>query len=158
MSLRRLALSITLAALGTLGLAATALAASPPALTLDIHHNETNFPPEGVAEYWFDIDNVGGTATTGPITLIVNLPSGLSRSSVRQSFDPVSFAEGKLEKWSCPGSPGDQTVECTTSGSISRHRAYRGFILAVNVEAEASRQPRSGRVRRCRLKLRTGLL
>jgi hypothetical protein len=137
MSLRRPALLLTLTLAGLASIGASSATATPM-WTLDIHHNATNFSSGGTAEYWLDINNIGDTATSGPITVTFNLPSGLSRSSVRQSFDTVGFQEPKLEKWNCPGFPGDTTVECTSNGSIPRHLLYRGFILAVDVEASAT--------------------
>jgi hypothetical protein len=132
-----MALFATLA-LCSIGTSGVAHAAAAPAWNLDIHHNETNFPPGGIAEYWFDIDNIGATATSGPITFTVNLPSGLSRASVRENFDQLSFNPAFKLKWSCPGSPGDPSIECTTSGTIPRHSVYRGLLVAVEVEAGAA--------------------
>ncbi|HWO15654.1 MAG TPA: hypothetical protein VNM89_02965 [Solirubrobacterales bacterium] len=80
-------------------------------------------------QYWFDLDNVGDAATAGPITLTVKLPSGISRYSVRTA------SEGLHVDWSCPGSPGDTTVTCTTSESISRHKGELGLALIVDVRA-----------------------
>jgi hypothetical protein len=136
MSLRRFALLISLTVLGALGSAGPAAAATAPVLNLDIHHNETNFPPGGTAEYWFDISNVGGTATSGPITLTVELPNGLTRHEVIERFSASVYGN---PDWNCPGSAGDSTIECTvTKGSIPRHSVYRGLALVVDVEAEVS--------------------
>ena len=59
----------------------------------------------------------------------MNLPAGLTRASVREP-------EATLH-WSCPGSPGDASVVCTTNGSIPRHSLNGTLILAVNVAANA---------------------
>ncbi len=77
-------------------------------------------------EYWFDVVNVGPDPTSGPLTLTVALPTGITRDSVRFNYaDPVS--------WSCPGSRGDSVVVCTTSESIPRHRASLSIILLLDI-------------------------
>ncbi len=106
--------------------ASAAPAAASPIWNLDIHHNQTNFPPGGTAQYWFVVDNVGDTATSGPITLTVNLPSGISRDSLI------------LGTWSCPGSPGDTTVVCTSTIPVPRHFDVRRLALRVDVAPGAS--------------------
>ena len=125
MSLRRLAL---LTALGALGFTSSASAAT--VWNLDVHHNETNFPPGGTGQLWFDINNVGTTDSSGPITLEVKLPTGLTRKKVADAeFDFLDLT------WSCPGSVGDKSFTCTTSGKIPRHSLSRRLILVVNVAA-----------------------
>jgi hypothetical protein len=125
-NLRRIALLSALAALGSLLSAGGALGAT--VWNLDVHHNETNFPPGGTAQLWFDINNVGSTASGGPIELSVKLPKGLSRAKVRENdTDFVNI------KWSCPGSVGSNSFNCTTEGSIPRHRLSRKLMLVVNV-------------------------
>lgn len=78
---RGIALSLSLAGLGVLGLASGAQAA--PVWNLDLHHNQTHFPPGGSGEYWVSANNVGDTDTSGPVTLKVTLPAGITRDSVR---------------------------------------------------------------------------
>ena len=87
----------------------------------------------GGPQFWFDIDNVGDAATSGPITFTINLPSGLSRDQVHiNDFEVNSIAP--MLPWSCPGSPGAHTITCTTSGSLPRH-TLTYFVLNVNVTA-----------------------
>ncbi len=125
MTLRRTLLPSVIAALGLL-FGASPVAASP-VWNLDMHHSQTNFPAGGgKAEYWFDVVNVGGDPSSGVTTLAVTLPNGMTRNSVREGVPGGSV-------WSCPGSPGDQTVVCTTSTAIPRHGASRGLDIAVNV-------------------------
>ncbi len=83
-------------------------------------------PLGGLPEYWFDVTNVGDTATSGTITLTINLPGGITRDSVR--VDAVTRLH-----WSCPGSPGATIITCTTSDSLPRHTSDRGLMLAVDV-------------------------
>ena len=128
-NLRRIALLTALAALGSLSMAANAFGET--IWNLDVHHNETNFPPGGTAQLWFDINNVGSTASSGPINLSVKLPKGLSRAKVRENT--TEFAAVDV-KWSCPGSVGNNSFNCTTTeGSVPRHRLSRKLMLVVNV-------------------------
>ncbi len=129
MKLRRIALLTSLTAIGALGTIGVAPAAATPVWNLEIHHNETNFAPGANPEYWFDVDNVGDTASSGPITLTVDLPTGLSRNSVRLDNE----AGGPHPAWSCPGSPGDMTLTCTTTNSILAHFPSRTLALLVDV-------------------------
>ncbi len=130
MILRRVALLI---ALSILGGTANAQAAAP-LFNLDIHHNQTNFAPGGTGEYWLEVNNVGDADTTGPITLTLNLPTGLSRSSVRLAIaDNGAFLNYGAANWSCPGSPGDASVICTTTSKIARHSLSRNLFVTVNV-------------------------
>jgi hypothetical protein len=135
MKLRRLALLTSLTATCAFGAVAAAPAAASPVWKLDIHHNETNFPPGGNAEYSFDVANIGDTDSSGPVTLTLNLPTGLTRSSVRLEKGTVF---GGDTAWSCPGSPGDTTIVCTTPDSIKRHHVTRDLLITVDVAADAS--------------------
>jgi hypothetical protein len=130
MTLRRVALLCTMA-LCAMGAFGPAPASAAPLWNLDIHHNETNFPPGGTGEYWFDINNLGSTGSSGPVTLTIFLPGGLTRESVR------SGGSGGLP-WSCPGAVGATVVTCTTAGPIPRRSLERSLILSVNVHPEAS--------------------
>ena len=130
MSLRRPLLLIMLA-LGALGVAGAGTAAAAPVLNLEIHHNETNFPPGGEAEYWFDVMNVGSTATSGPMTLSITLPEGLTRKFARVNADSVGIG------WNCPGKAGESTIECTSKGSLPRHSLSRGMVVGVSVSPSA---------------------
>src|SRR6476660_5053947 len=130
MTLRRIALLTVLSALGVLGFAASASAAT--ICNPDIPHNQTNFPPGGKTPLWFNVNNVGPTASSVPITLTVKLPTGLTRAKVGENAtDFVDF------KWSCPGSAGDSSFTCTTSGVVPRHRLSRRLILVVDVAPTA---------------------
>jgi hypothetical protein len=121
--MKRFALLVTLAALGLTGQANAA-----PVLDLDLHHNQTNFTPGSTANYWVDVSNVGDTATSGPLTVTIELPERVVRQST-----VAAFQETSLLQWSCPGSPGDSTIVCTTSDSLPRHAIDRELILEVDV-------------------------
>ena len=84
MSLRRLALLMALTVLGALG---SRCGISRWSAGLEPRHppQRDQLPAGGVAEYWFDVNNVGDTATSGPITLTVELPEGFTRNEVRQN-------------------------------------------------------------------------
>jgi len=138
MKLRRLALLSVLATAALTAIAAAPAGASP-VLDLDIHHNQTNFPPGGEADYWFDIDNVGDSPTSGQIKVTIDLPSGLTFASAHENTNTEIFG-GNLF-WSCPSAVGASTVECTTSGSVLGHVDYRALVVTVQVEAGASGEP-----------------
>ncbi len=130
MTLRRLALLSTLALCSLCLLGASSATAAAPVWNLDIHHNETNFSPGSTAEYWFEVNNVGDAASSGPITLKVNLPTGLTVAAVRtNALSNVGFGL----TWNCTGAPGSKTLTCTASESIPRHSISRDLILTVNV-------------------------
>jgi len=133
MKARRLGLLLGLSLASVLGLASVSSAADAPVWNLDIHHNETNFPPGGTGEYWFDVDNVGDVASSGPVSLSITLPSGLTGKASR---DPISFVQGST--WSCPGISGASSFTCTTAGPVARHTLNRALIVTVNVAPAAS--------------------
>jgi hypothetical protein len=129
--MKRLATSTALAVLCLLGLS-TASASAAPIWNLDLHHNQTNFPPGGEAEYWFDTFNVGDAATSGKITLTLNLPPGITRKAIT----PFVTANDKLI-WECPGKAGASSITCTTSGVLRRHTMSRGLAVTVKVDPGA---------------------
>ncbi len=134
MKLRRIAL---LTALGVLGLGTAATSASAaPSWTLDLHHNETHFGPGEIAQYWVDLTNVGDTASSGLITLKVNLPNGVTREAVLRGNGNETISQ-----WSCPGSSGDTFVTCTSSEPIARHTPFRSIALWVKVAKKAAGEP-----------------
>ena len=88
-------------------------------------------------QYWFDLNNVGSSASSGPIDLTINLPAGLTSKKVIVGDE---FTSGPALTWSlpCSGESGATTVEChTTAGSIPRHTLAH-LILEVNVEPSAA--------------------
>ncbi len=135
MKIRRLALLTSLTVVGVLGLVGAAPAAASPIWNLDIHHNETNFVPGAHPEYSFDVANIGDTDSSGPITLTLHLPAGLSRNSTRLEF---ASWQGGDTAWSCPGSPGDTTIACTTPDSIESHANTRDLFVIVDVAPGAA--------------------
>ena len=80
-------------------------------------------------ELWLEIVNVGPDPTSGPLTLTVQLPAGITRNSVRFN----NFLELDPAAWSCPGSPGALVITCTGPGSIPRHRASRSIVILLDV-------------------------
>ncbi len=135
MKLRRKAFLTLLTVISAVGLIAAAPAAATPIWNLDIHHDETNFPPGGSAEYLFEVQNVGNTDSSGPVTLTVNLPSGLTYDSARTE---IGTFNGGSQQWNCLGSPGDTAITCTTTESIPRHFDNRSLLLTVDVASDAS--------------------
>jgi hypothetical protein len=112
-------------------LGAASAQAAEPIWNLDIHHNQTNFPPGGTGQYWFDINNVGSSDTEGTITLTVKLPPGITRDSVLNS----GFGTPEVS-WKCPGIKGASTFTCTTKGVVPRHTMERRLILQVDVASD----------------------
>ncbi len=133
--LRRIALPFALS-ICSLG---AAPASATPLWNLTMHHAPTDFHSGAVAEYWFALENVGPSPTSGTTTLTVQLPSGITRDKV--IVQQTNNVESPDLTWSCPGSPGDATVTCTTSDPIPRHSVYRGLRLSVDVAPGASGEP-----------------
>ena len=131
MKLRRLAISLCLC-LGAFAALGAAPAAAETIWNLEMHHNQTNFPPGASAQYWLDLNNVGSSGSSGPIELSLELPAGMTSKAVIVGEEQTS---GPSLKWSCTGASGATEVQCETEeGSIPRHRlAY--LIVEVNVEA-----------------------
>jgi hypothetical protein len=127
---RRIALlgALALVVLGALGASA---ASAAPVWNLEIHHNQTNFPGGETGEYWLEVANVGDTDSSGPVTVTLKLPSGLSREYVEQVGD--FHGPPSPINWSCPGSVGDTTITCTTTSTILRHSLSRNLAVSVNV-------------------------
>jgi hypothetical protein len=130
MKLRRLAFSTAIAALGVLGLIGGSSAAAETAWNLNIHHNQTHFAPGGKAQYWFDVNNLGSTNSSGPVSLTIDLPSGLTVQEIQHNLDFSFFFP-----WECPSlTPGASTVTCTTEFPISRHTLSRRIYLVVAID------------------------
>ncbi len=119
---------LVVGAVGSIG-AAPAFAAGP-VWNLEMHHDQTNFPPGGKAQYRLDLNNVGAGPSSGPISLTVHLPAGLTLSRVIVGEEFARSAP--VLTWSCTGAT---TVEChTTAGSIPRHTLAH-LTLEVNIGA-----------------------
>lgn len=132
---RRLTLLSVLAIVGVFGAVATAPASAATVWNLELHHNQTNFPPGGSADYWINVNNVGDTASSGPITLTVDLPAGVTFQSMRQN---TSTAQEIHAEWTCAGPAGGSVVTCTTSSQVPRHRIATGLVLTVGVDPLAA--------------------
>ncbi len=116
------------------GLAAGSALASPRWL-LDVHHDETNFPPGGTAELSFDIRNIGESASSGTTTLHVSLPAGITFVAAR--LDPSNF-DGTLTPFECRGATGKSSFSCTTTAPIYAGWDVRDLLVTVAVPGEAS--------------------
>ncbi len=140
MKLRRLVLLTSLGVLG-LGFTGTTQASAEPIWNLDLHHHETNFAPGETGQYWVELANVGDTSSSGPITLKVTLPNGITRDAVLERSPPSAAA------WSCPGSAGDQSFTCTSSESIPSHTVFQELILSVKVAGAEGTRTASAKVK-----------
>ncbi len=133
MTLRRLAL-LGVLSLSILGVLGAGSAAAATIWNLDVHHNQTNFVPGGEGELWFDVVNVGDTASSGPIQLTVNLPSGMTAQSARGNG-----ATNSGTAWNCPNIGGTSSFTCVTPGPVLRHDLNRDLIVTAAVIPSASR-------------------
>jgi uncharacterized repeat protein (TIGR01451 family) len=116
-----------------LGIVGVGSATAAPIWNLDIQHNQTDFPPGGTAEYWFEVANAGDTDSTGTTTLTVNLPSGITF----ESFETVASA-AKVANWSCPALTGATTVVCTTHDVVGRHEVSKSLVVVVAIAPTAA--------------------
>ncbi len=89
-------------------------------------------PGRRPAEYWFDVANVGDTDTHGPITLKVNLPSGITRKSVRlATIDGDAIQQLRVANGAAPGPSAPSSLTCTTtSQTIARHSLSRNVCAS----------------------------
>jgi hypothetical protein len=79
-------------------------------------------------QYWIDVANVGPSASSGPTSLTVELPAGMTLArALTESFEFLPLVE---IPWSCAGTT---TVRCETEASIPRHTADY-LILEVDLE------------------------
>jgi hypothetical protein len=115
-------------ALCSIGLLGGASASAAPIWNLDLHHNQTHFPPGGEGQYAVDIENVSDTDSSGSLTLTINLPAGITRKAQIHFEGGI----GQIE-WKCPGKVGATSFTCTTTESIPAYSASLFFGVAVKV-------------------------
>lgn len=118
--------TMALAALGALAILVPAAGADPvPAWQVSVNSQPTNFTPGSTApatgrvfpEYAVIAENVGAAPTTGPITLTVHLPVGISPAALRApSGSDQSHLTIANNKTSC--SVASQTVTCVDLARI----------------------------------------
>jgi hypothetical protein len=77
--------------------------------------------------------NVGDVDSSGPVTVSLQLPPGITRDYVRFNVAPVT--------WDCPGAAGDTAITCTTNETIVRHVRISGLAIGVDVAADAGGTP-----------------
>lgn len=118
--------------LGALAILAALVAApsvrAAPVWDVDVHANPTHYAPGSVGQYWIDVANVGDGSSSGPVTVQLKLPRGLTGASVRQLGG----------SWNCPGVAGATTVACTTTQPVPRHTVLRNLVVAASVAPNAS--------------------
>jgi hypothetical protein len=124
------AAAAVLIAAAALSLAGAATASAAPLWKLTMHHNPTNFPPSGTGQIWLVAHNVGNTNATGPITMSLTLPPGLTRKSVS--------TQGFFPEWECPGAPGDTTLTCTWNDEVNRKAFINILVVSVDAAPSAS--------------------
>ncbi len=109
---------------------ATSDAFAAPLWNLDIHHQQTNFPPGGTAELSFDVRNIGTSASTGTTKLQVELPAGITFVSDRLDEATV---DGTDTPWECPSAAGKTSFSCTTTKAIKAGFDVRNLLVTVVV-------------------------
>lgn len=130
--MRRLALLIVVCVTGLIVSAGSAAADAPTTWKLDLHHRETKFAPGGTGEYWVYVTNIGDEDSSGPVTVTLELPTGMTLESTRPNGD------WSYVMWECPTAPGETTVTCTTEQSIPKHMVTASLVVTVNVDPSAS--------------------
>jgi uncharacterized repeat protein (TIGR01451 family) len=105
-----------------------------PLWQIDMHHNETNFVPGGDAQYWVDVKNIGDVATTGPITVTIQLPAGMT---LKHFGDQNTFT--KSNYWSCPtAAPGASTLICTRNNGLGPHQGDDTSQKAISIGLDSA--------------------
>jgi large repetitive protein len=97
-----------------------------PDLTLTKSHVGA-FVLGGAGSFNLRVANVGGSATTGPVTITDTLPAGLTAVPASGSFTSNG--------WSCAVAA--QIVTCTRADALPPATAYPDLVLAVQVAANA---------------------
>jgi hypothetical protein len=112
-------------------------ASTTPLWNVEVHHAETNFKPGGKAEYWIELFNVGDVDSSGPVSVTVDLPAGITFDYARVDVRNPSAS------WQCPALPGDQTVTCTferfaEQETVRSHLRLAGLTVGVDIAPSAS--------------------
>jgi len=101
--------------------AASITVTAPSDLAVAVSHSGT-FTQGGTGSYTITVNNSGGGATNGTVTLSDFLPSGLTASTMSGSG------------WSCSAS----TVQCSRADSLGSGGSYPTITLNVNISGTAS--------------------
>ena len=99
-----------------------------PVLDVTQQVRPTQFVPGQSAMYGVVVTNIGGTASSDPVTITDTLPAGVTYS------DMVDF----FGVWSCSAAPGDAVVQCTLSQGLAPLQESPALMLRVQVDAGAS--------------------
>jgi uncharacterized repeat protein (TIGR01451 family) len=94
-----------------------------PVLTIQKSHFGNFSQGQIGATYSLTVSNVGGTSTTGLVTVTDALPAGLTATGIRDAFN----------FWNCTLS----TLTCTRSDPVFPGSSYQTVIVTVNVAANA---------------------
>jgi hypothetical protein len=84
-------------------------------------------------QYTISLTNVGGRASSGPVTVTDTLPAGLTTASTprRIGEEPV------VTEWSCTPGAGQTTVTCTTENSVPALTPANSIAVPVTVSPSA---------------------
>jgi hypothetical protein len=108
--------------------AAASPAAAAPRWYVDMHHDPGHLPPGGEGQYRIDVMNIGDTNTSGPVTLELDLPDGITFLNSQTMTTEVV--------WDCPAAPGASSVTCTFPAEVKRK--HFASLLAIRVAIDPS--------------------
>jgi hypothetical protein len=129
-SLVRAAGALVAAVIATLVFAAPSMAIAPR-WSVEIHHEPSNLPPGGVAQFRILATNVGDMDTFAffPMQLHVQLPPELT---YREAFTT------RGAPWSCSADGSGHSVDCSVSTAVTQKWLAPQLYLRVDVDPTAS--------------------
>lgn len=102
-----------------------------PILGLTKTDGVTNLTPGETTTYTLTVNNTGAVATSGTITVVDVLPTGLSVSD-----GSITLGGPQAANWSC--SAASNTITCTSSSTITALSGSSAFSFTANVDLDAS--------------------
>ena len=99
-----------------------------PVLHVSQQVRPTQFVPGQSAMYGVVVTNIGGAASTDPVTITDALPAGVTYASMMDFYGV----------WTCSAVAGDSVVECTLSQGLTQGQESPPLMLKVQVDAGAS--------------------
>jgi hypothetical protein len=118
-------------AVWALGTASAMAAPKLPVWQLSLDGYPTHFQPGETATYQAQLTNVGAGDSSGPVSVHVSLPDGVTVSSAGDGF-----------LWDCPGATGTQTFTCSTIQSrypsVPARQLAPVLVIGVDVDANAA--------------------
>ena len=110
--------------------AAVEAASAAPQWSVDTRRGPTVVESGGIAEYRLIVTNIGDAASVGDVTAQIELPTGLTATSLQPDWTYVSGNDD----WSCDL----PSLTCTNRDSITSGRIARPILLMVSADPGAS--------------------